>query len=296
MRFPREIRAMLKFLSKISSQLAFRLPGLILVFTLAGCNQGYETQTTRGEYVKEWFLPLNGGKIEALAIWPPGIKPRPALLLIHEGKSRAHRFRRTMFRLAGMGLTTMSISLPGFGNSTGPEDFAGPRSVKAVLAAVKYLATRKDICQNCIGIYGIGQGATTALLASIRSRNIHLTALENGLYGLDKAYLSLPSTFRERLLSLLGGNPRKNPRAYRARSPIHEAGKIQGPVLIIHSKESKKFPISEAKKLADSLKKEDLPHRFVISRGRLPEFNRGHSSIRKWVVPFIQTHLRLKSL
>jgi len=288
-----EIRAAAGGVSKYSPYRA-RLLGVILALALAGCAQGYETQTQGGERVKEWYLPLGGGRIEALAIWPPGDGPRPALLLIHAGKSRAQRFRQTMFRLAGMGFTAMSISLPGFGDSTGPEDFAGPQSVKAVLEAAKYLASRKDVRQGGVGIYGIGQGATAALLAAIHTRNIHLTALENGVYGLDKAYPRLPPALRERLRSLLGGNPREKPGAYRLRSPILEAGKLRGPVLIIHSKDSRKFPISEAKGLAGALEKMGLPHRFVTTRGRLREFRPSHPSIRRWVVPFMQKHLHLK--
>ena len=302
-----EMRAARGGVSKYSPYRGFRPAGglwsagglwpanLLLALALAGCGQGgYETQTPGGDRVKEWFLPLDGGRIEALAVWPPGNGPRPALLLIHAGKSRAQRFRRTMFRLAGMGFTAMSISLPGFGDSTGPEDFAGPRSVRAVLEAVKYLASRQDVRTGGIGIYGIGQGATAALLAAIRSRNFHPAALENGVYGLDKAYPKLPPALRERLRSLLGGSPREKPGTYRVRSPIHEAGNLRGPVLIIHSKDSKRFPFSEAIRLAGALEKRGLPHRFVTTRGRLREFRPGHLSIRRWVVPFMLKHLRPK--
>lgn len=260
----------------------------------AGCGGGYETTTGRGDRVKEWHLSLGGGRVEALAVWPPGDGPRPALLLIHAGTGRAQRFRRSLFRLSREGLVAMSISLPGFGDSTGPEDFAGPRSVAAVREAVKYLAGRGDVLKNGIAIYGYGQGATAALLAAIRSPEIALAALETGVYDLERAWRKLPPTTRERLQAALGGGPDGKPSAYRKRSPASRAGNFRGPVLIMHSKDARNYPLSESEGLAGVLRGAGRPFRFVITRGRLREFHPGHPSIKRWVVPFIGDYLPLE--
>jgi dipeptidyl aminopeptidase/acylaminoacyl peptidase len=267
-----------------------RLPAICLILiALLGCGEGYETRTKRGDGVKEWFLRLGEGKVEAMAVWPPGDGRRPALLLVHAATERAQRFRRAMFDLSRQGVVAMSISLPGFGGSTGPEDFAGPRSVEAVLEAARYLASRRDV--SGIAVYGYGQGATTALIAAIRGKNIRLVAVEGGVYGLGRAYPDLPPAERERLRFLLGGGPGEKPAAYRMRSPIHEAGRLRGPALIIHSRDEKRYPLSESERLADALKKKGLPHRFIPTRGKLSEFSLGHASIRRWVLPFVRKYL-----
>ena len=274
---------------------ALRATALLMALALMGCGEGFETTTSRGFGVKEWHLRLEGGKIEAVAVWPPGKGPWPALLLIHSGKGRAQRFSRELFSLSRRGLLAMSISLPGFGDSTGPEDFAGPRSVGAVLQATEYLASRKDVPPGGIAIYGFGQGATTALLAAIRDPRIRLVALESGVYDLGGAFKSLPPTMRERLRSIMGGSARDKPLAYKARSPKFEADKVRGPVLIMHSEESRIFPVAESEGLAAKLRGAGRPFRFVMTRGGLREFLPGHPSIKRWVVPFIGDYMALNT-
>ena len=169
-----------------------RLPAIFFILiALLGCGEGYETRTKRGGGIKEWFLPLGEGKVEAMAVWPPGGGRRPALLLVHAATGRAQRFRRAMFDLSRQGVVAMSISLPGFGGSTGPEDFAGPRSVAAVLEAARYLASRRDV--SGIAVYGYGQGATTALIAAIRGTDIRLVAVEGGEVDSPSSFLGSSS-------------------------------------------------------------------------------------------------------
>lgn len=258
---------------------------------LFGCGGGYETVTKRGFVVKEWFLPLEGGKIEAYAVWPSGTKPRPALLLLHAAKGRAQRFRRTMFSLAKQGLITVSISLPGYGGSTGPDDYAGPRSVKATISAIDYLAGRGDVLENGVAIYGSGLGATTALLAAARSRSVRIIAVEGGVYDLEKGYKNLPPTERERLRFLLGGSALEKAAAYKLRSPIHSVGQQRSPILIIHSKDNRQFPLSEAENLAAALRDQGRPFRFIVTRKRLSEFNPKFPSLKKLVIPFMKDYL-----
>ncbi len=281
--------------SRYSPCLMYRgFAALALMLAVAGCGGGYESITTRGDLVKEWHLPLNEGRVEAMAVWPPGDGPRPALLLIHAGAGRAQRFRRSLFRLSREGLVAMSISLPGFGDSTGPEDFAGPRSVAAVREAVKYLAARRDVLKNGVIIYGYGQGATVALLAALQSPEVALAALETGVYDLARAWVKLPPAMRDRLQATLGGGPNENPPAYRERSPASRAGAFRGPMLIMHSKDARKYPLSESEGLASVLRQAGRPFRFVITRGRLREFHPGHPSIKRWVLPFIRDYLPLE--
>jgi dipeptidyl aminopeptidase/acylaminoacyl peptidase len=284
---------------EISMKSLGRLRALIFAaFFLSACGGGYETVTKEGEGVKEWFLTVGGGGIEAFAVWPPAssiwpiaTKDRPALLLLHAAKGRAQRFRRTMFSLAKEGIVTMSISLPGFGDSTGPNDFAGPRSVEAAIQAVQYLAGRRDVRKNGVAIYGYGLGATTGLLAASKSPDVHLVAVEGGIYDLEAAYQKLPPTDRERLRSILGGPPPENPAAFRMRSPIHEVGGLKIPVLILHSKEDRQVPLSEAENLASVLKKQGLTFRLIITKDRLGTFSPKNPSIKRWVIPFMKQHL-----
>ena len=280
-------RAIFSAIGKISAFSAL----VLLTLPFSGCGGGDETVTTRGEGVKEWFLPLEGGRIEAYAVWPVVAKVRPALLLLHAAKGRAQRYRRSMFSLAKLGLVTMSISRPGYGESTGPADFAGPRSVEAVIRAINYLAERQDVLENGVTIYGNGQGATVALLAAARSRFVRLVAIEGGVYDIGKAYGKLPPTERERLRFFLGGSAVEKPATYKLRAPINSVGRLRGPVLILHSRDNQRFPISEAENLAAALRSQGRPFRLVITRGRLGEYSSKRASLKKWVIPFIRNYI-----
>ncbi|MEE9275336.1 MAG: alpha/beta fold hydrolase [bacterium] len=268
--------------------IAFLALGALL---LAGCTAGYETRTKAGERIKEWFLPLKGGKVEALALWPAKEGPHPALLLIHAGQGSAQRFRGAMFDLVRKDLVVMSISLPGFGGSTGPEDFAGPRSVEAVLRAAEYLAEGGGVRPGAIAVYGIGQGAAAALLAAARSPHIRLAAVEGGVYDLEKAYAGLPPGRRVRLRQILGGGPGEVPEAYRIRSPIGRAGKLPSPLLILHARRSRFFPHSQAEALAEALRRAGGEAR-LITTGRNQESDPKAKSLKRWVLPFLRKQLK----
>lgn len=187
---------------------------LVSAFLISGCGGGYETKTARGEGIREWFLEFDWGRVEAYAVWPPGGglssgNTWPAILLLHGADARAQRFRRAMLNHARDGFFLMSVSLPGFGASTGPEDFAGPKSVEAALGAIRYLRTRPNVEKDGVFIYGVGQGASTAALAAARSENISALILENGLYEPEKAYVRLSNKQQARMRTAIGARPRE---------------------------------------------------------------------------------------
>ncbi len=261
---------------------------LTLALLLAGCGGGYETRTRRGEGIREWFLEFSWGRVEAYAIWPPGRGPYPAMLLLHGADARAQRFRRAMLTHVRDGFVLISISLPGHGASTGPEDFAGPRSVEAALGAVRYLRSRPNVEKDGIFVYGIGQGATVAALAAARSAHISALILENGLYEWKETYALLSEERRVRIRATLGGPPAQKMRAYAERSPVRAAEKIRVPVLLLHSSkapypfrgaETFRQKILEKGGRSANLQKVANPDRFESPR---------YPNIRKWAIPYIR--------
>lgn len=188
------------------------------------------------------------------------------------------------------GLILMSISLPGFGASTGPEDFAGPRSVEAVLGAVRYLSTGENVRKDGIFVYGIGQGASTAALAAARSANISGLILENGFYDLEKAYSFLPQKRKNRIRALLGGMSTPNKDAYRERSPSRVAGKIKAAVLLLHSQKGP-YPLGGAEAFLRVIKEKGGSAELQRIKNQGPLESLTHPNIAKWVIPFIRkTH------
>lgn len=185
------------------------------------------------------------------------------------------------------GFILMSISLPGFGASTGPEDFAGYRSVEAALGAVRYLGTRENVRKDGVFVYGIGQGASTAALAAARNANISGLILENGFYDLEKAYALLPQKRKNRIRTLLGGTPAQKGETYRERSPIRVAGKMKAAVLLLHS-QGGPYPLGGAEAFLRAIEEKGRSAKLQRIKNQGPLESLTHPNIAKWVIPFIR--------
>jgi len=273
------------------------LPGvfflLISTFLFTGCATDHETKTSRGEIIREWFMEYPWGRVEAFAVSPPdrGHSPQiryPAILLLHGANARAQRFRRAMLAHAHDGFILMSISLPGFGASTGPEDFAGPKSVEATLGAVRYLSTREGVRKDGIFVYGIGQGASTAAIAAAKSVDISGLILENGFYDLEKTYPLLSQKQKSRIRALLGGTPVEKKDAYRERSPIRVASKVKAAVLLLHS-QGGPYPDDGAEGFLKAIEENGRSAKLQRIKNQGPFESLTHPNIAKWIIPFIRT-------
>ena len=265
---------------------------LVSTFLLVGCATDHETKTPRGEVIREWLMEFPWGRVEAYAVRPPGggfspEKRHPAILLLHGADARAQRFRRAMLAHVHDGFIMMSISLPGFGASTGPEDFAGPKSVGAALGAVRYLGTRQSVRKDGIFVYGIGQGASTAALAAARSANISGLVLEDGFYDLEKTYALLSQKRKNRMRALLGGAPAQRGEAYRERSPIRVAGKIKAPVLLLHG-QGGSYPLGDAEAFLGAIEEKGGIAELKKIKNQGPFESITHPNIAKRVIPFIR--------
>ena len=271
---------------------------LVSTFLLVGCATDHETKTPRGEVIREWFLEFPWGRVEAYAVWPPGggfssEKRYPAILLLHGADARAQRFRRAMLAHVHDGFIMMSISLPGFGASTGPEDFAGPKSVGAAMGAVRYLGTRQSVRKDGIFVYGTGQGASTAALAAARSANISGLVLEDGFYDLEKTYALLSQKRKNRMRALLGGTPVQRGEAYRERSPIRVADKIKAPVLLLHS-QGDSYPLSGAEAFLRAIEEKGGIAELQKIKNPGPFESLTHPNIAKRGIPFIRKILETR--
>ena len=284
-----------KILKKIPRNVFFLL---ISTFLLVGCAAVHETKTARGEVIREWFMPFTWGRVEAFAAWPPdrghlSQGRYPALLLLHGADARAQRFRRAILAHVHDEFFLMSISLPGFGASTGPEDFSGPRSVEAVLGSIHYLRTRENVRKDGIFIYGIGQGASAAVLAATRSANISGLILENGFYDLEQTYGRLSHKQKNRIRAVLGGSPAQTEEAYRERSPIRAADKIKASILLLHS-QGGPYPLSGAEAFVKIIRVKGGRAELQRIKKQGPFESLTHPNIANWVIPFIRKILKTR--
>lgn len=84
--------------------------------------------------------------------------------------------------LAAQGYVGVALSQPGYGNSDGPPDFMGPRTVGAAEDVVRSLRARSFVRADRIALEGVSRGAIVASLAAARDSTIRAIVLISGAY------------------------------------------------------------------------------------------------------------------
>jgi hypothetical protein len=64
------------------------------------------------------------------------------------------------------GYFAAAVSLPGYGTTSGPPDFWGPRSQAALRAALDHLLALPNIDREKVAVYGVSGAATASMVAT----------------------------------------------------------------------------------------------------------------------------------
>lgn len=211
--------------------------------------------------VERYDFPLDGAAVEALVVRPVGSDPMPGLVLIPGYSRTAYDLLPVAARFARAGFATLSASQPGFGESTGPADFAGPRTFAAVHAAAQRFAAEPYVDPARLGVYGYSRGALAAAQLATRTDLFRAAVLGGGIYDFAAAYrqVTLPG-IRSNMIAEAGISEK----AVRFRSPVHDLEGLDGPVLIIHGADDLNAPPEQARALAGRLKQLGRPHELII--------------------------------
>ncbi|CAN5556003.1 hypothetical protein BH10PSE4_BH10PSE4_31820 [soil metagenome] len=133
-----------------------------IVLLLAGCSRpalaGAETIAHPDD---------SAARVEYSVSRPSGDGPRPTIIFLHGYQSPEARRGGKVFvdwgildRFAKKGYVAASVSLPGYGGSSGPEDFAGPFTQHAVEAVIKTLVAEGYTSRDKVLIQGVSLGAS----------------------------------------------------------------------------------------------------------------------------------------
>jgi dipeptidyl aminopeptidase/acylaminoacyl peptidase len=197
------------------------------------------------------YIQGKDGRIEITFLpemWPTG--PSPAVLLVHGEDSQSRDWMPLGCALSNRGYACMLVSLPGHGFSTGPRDFAGPASVKAVSRALDLLRRLPGTDSTRVGLWGFSEGATVAALVAARHGGVRGLVLQSGIYDLASTFEHTESAELRRILETQAG-----PRAgWKKRSPLRTREWPQAPALILHGEEDRVVPASQAGDFAAGLR------------------------------------------
>ncbi|HEY6420220.1 MAG TPA: prolyl oligopeptidase family serine peptidase [Candidatus Binataceae bacterium] len=175
----------------------------------------------------------------------------PGLLVLNGGEGDAARCVGMSQGVAAMGIQVACISIPGYGQSSGPSRFVGPQSVAAAVRALDLLSERPDVDANRIAVWGLGNGAVAAGLLMDYDARPRALILQSGAY--DLLTLWPQATWRTKLSILHEVWPSQ--RVLKERSVIQNLPtRLECSVLILHGDSDTRAPVAQAVRLANALK------------------------------------------
>lgn len=192
------------------------------------------------------IVPIAGREIEMVTMngTGGGLNSGPGVVIVHGDGSHARRMIPTAFNVVSMGFSVVLVSLPGYGLSAGPTEFAGPVTLAAIEAAIDTLRGMSGVDTTRLGLWGIGHGASAAALVGERHPELSAVVLTSGVYDLEAVERETRST---RMRELIRRDAGKDAVAWRARAPIERASSLRMPVLIVHSQIDTIAPFDQAR-------------------------------------------------
>jgi dienelactone hydrolase len=176
---------------------------------------------------------------------------RPGLLVLNGGAGTVDKCVQMSQGIAAMGIQVACVSIPGYGNSSGPSRFVGQPSVLASRRALDILAERPDVDPSRLAVWGLGHGAVAAGLLMDYDSRPRALILESGCYDMLTLWPEAP--LRTKLSILREVWPSK--RILKERSVIaHLPPRLECSVLIMHGERDNRMPVLQAVKLADALR------------------------------------------
>jgi dipeptidyl aminopeptidase/acylaminoacyl peptidase len=228
---------------------------MIMFLSLAGCSG---PAPIKGESIGH--PDRAGARIEYFVSRPNAAGPRPTIIFLHGHQPLLSRPGGAAFvrwgvldRYAAKGYLAVAISLPGYGHSDGPEDFAGPFTQNAVEAVLARLTADGLAARDEVVIEGISLGAVTAALVAARYPRVKGLVLISGLYDLP-AFLADPNSAGARELEFAvnrqtgGGED-----ALRSRSALLFASRIKASALILNGARDDRTDPAQALRLAERI-------------------------------------------
>jgi dipeptidyl aminopeptidase/acylaminoacyl peptidase len=223
--------------------------------------------------------PEAAKRIEYFAVAPSNGPPWPAVIYVHghQGPDRpgggSIAQSGLLERVAAAGVLAVSLSQPGYGGSTGPPDFCGPRTQGAILAVLRHAVRRLGAEAGRVALVAGSRGAIAAAVAAAEAPELGALVLTAGVYDLAAGYRDCPWTGIRRNIEREAGTSEE---AFQARSALMRAHLIDCPVLIMHGALDDRFAPEQAERFAEAVAKREAPVELeifadeghVISRAR----------------------------
>jgi dipeptidyl aminopeptidase/acylaminoacyl peptidase len=206
-------------------------------------------------------------RVEYFLEKPAGKAPWPAVVLLHGHQDPPSAGGRVMFgsgamgHLASLGYLAVAVSLPGYGGSDGPSDFAGPFAQHAVQGVVRELQ-RTGLATGRVALMGASLGAMTSGLIAAHDRSISGCVLVSGEWDLVDA-AEHGSLLQKKLAANMVAHV-KGGDALRDRSLVNFADQVKAPVLVLAGAKDDRTLPEHGRKLVDAINAHGGHARLIV--------------------------------
>ena len=206
-------------------------------------------------------------QIEFFSAVPPGEPPWPAVLYVHghqhpeRSGGKAIAETGLLERVAAAGVLGLALSQPGYGGSSGPPDFCGPRTQGAILAILRHAVRHLGAERDHMAVIAGSRGAIAAAVAAAEAPELAALVLSAGVYDLAAGYRDCPWSGIRKNIEREAGTSEE---AFQARSALFKAHLIRCPVLIMHGALDDRFAPSQAERFAQALARRVAPVELKI--------------------------------
>ena len=234
---------------------AFSFVAIALALSIVACRIPGKSIAANYKNVDQFNFDVTAGpknfQIEGYLTRTAEQGRRPGLLVLNGGEGNLDRCVQMSQGIAAMGIQVACVSIPGYGNSSGPSRFVGQPSVIASKRALDLLAGRTDVDSSRLAVWGLGHGALAAGLLMDYDSRPRALILESGCY--DPLSLWPHAPLRTKLSILREVWPSR--RILKERSVMaHLPAKLDVSVLIMHGQQDNSMPVGQAVDLAKALR------------------------------------------
>ena len=237
-----------------------------------------------GRLTTRHVVPSAGVEIEVIVAAVPETAGR-AVLLVHGYGGSAAALEPLADLFSRAGYVAVAMSMRGFGSSTGVDDLGlhQPQDVGAVAAWVRHRTRVRRLYA-----VGISQGGQVVLLAAAAGAPLDAIA----------AWAAVTDVARWRATTSYEGIPeyvdaRCADGRYAERSPLHVAGRIRVPVLLVHGDADTRVPAEQSVALHQALIAAGRPSELELLAGVAHRDRAGHPNSFDLSVAFfdrLETH------
>jgi dipeptidyl aminopeptidase/acylaminoacyl peptidase len=209
-------------------------------------------------------------KVEYFLEKPGGPGPWPAIVLLHGHQDWPRAGGKDFVTwgvlddFANRGYLAVSISQPGYGNSTGPAEFCGPLTQHAVAAVIARLRADGYVKANRIVIQGVSRGAMVAGLLASEDSGIAGVIMISGVYDLPEYVQKAKSPMQKSVVDALISETGASEQALRSRSVLYFAQNFKAPALILTGAQDDRTDPNQALRLANEINEHGGHARTIV--------------------------------